>query len=31
MALCEVYLGQCKTSEPDPKSHYFATFMKWAD
>jgi pyruvate, orthophosphate dikinase len=27
----EVYLGQCKTSEPDPKSHYFAAFMKWAD
>ncbi len=27
----EVYLGQCKTSEPDPKSHYFATFMEWAD
>ncbi len=29
--LGEVYLGQCKTSEPDPKSHYFATFMGWAD
>jgi pyruvate, orthophosphate dikinase len=29
--LGEVYLGQCKTNEPDPKSHYFATFMKWAD
>ena len=29
--LGEVYLGQCKTSEPDPKSHYFATFMAWAD
>ena len=29
--LGEVYLGQCKTSEPDPKSHYFATFMEWAD
>jgi pyruvate,orthophosphate dikinase len=29
--LGEVYLGQCKTSEPDPKSHYFATFMSWAD
>jgi pyruvate,orthophosphate dikinase len=29
--LGEVYLGQCKTSEPDPKSHYFVTFMKWAD
>ena len=27
----EVYLGQSKTSEPDPKSHYFATFMEWAD
>jgi pyruvate,orthophosphate dikinase len=29
--LGEVYLGQCKTSEPDPKSHYFAAFMNWAD
>jgi pyruvate, orthophosphate dikinase len=29
--LGEVYLGQCKTSEPDPKSHYFASFMEWAD
>jgi pyruvate,orthophosphate dikinase len=29
--LGEVYLGQCKTSEPDPKSHYFAAFMQWAD
>ncbi len=29
--LGEVYLGQCATSEPDPKSHYFATFMEWAD
>ncbi|MBV8864154.1 MAG: pyruvate, phosphate dikinase, partial [Acidobacteriaceae bacterium] len=29
--LGEVYQGQCKTSEPDPKSHYFATFMEWAD
>ncbi|MGA8027005.1 MAG: pyruvate, phosphate dikinase, partial [Bryobacteraceae bacterium] len=29
--LGEVYLGQCKTSEPDPKSHYFAAFMEWAD
>lgn len=29
--LGEVYEGQCKTSEPDPKSHYFATFMEWAD
>ena len=27
----EVYLGQCKTNEPDPKSHYFASFMEWAD
>ncbi len=30
-SLGEVYLGQCKTSEPDPKSHYFAAFMVWAD
>jgi pyruvate, orthophosphate dikinase len=29
--LGEVYLGQCKTNEPDPKSHYFAKFMEWAD
>ncbi len=29
--LGEVYQGQCKTSEPDPKSHYFAVFMGWAD
>ncbi len=29
--LGEVYLGQCPTNEPDPKSHYFATFMQWAD
>ncbi|HZQ52185.1 MAG TPA: pyruvate, phosphate dikinase [Bryobacteraceae bacterium] len=29
--LGEVYQGQCKTNEPDPKSHYFATFMEWAD
>ncbi len=29
--LGEVYLGQCKTNEPDPKSHYFAVFMEWAD
>ena len=29
--LGEVYQGQCKTSEPDPKSHYFAKFMEWAD
>jgi pyruvate, orthophosphate dikinase len=27
----EVYLGQCKTNEPDPKSHYFATLMEWSD
>jgi pyruvate, orthophosphate dikinase len=27
----EVYLGQCKTSDPDPKSPLFATFMAWAD
>jgi pyruvate,orthophosphate dikinase len=27
----EVFLGKCNTSEPDPKSHYFATFMEWAD
>jgi len=27
----EVYLGQCKTNDPDPKSHYFASFMEWAD
>lgn len=27
----EVYLGQCKTNEPDPKSHYFAQLMEWAD
>ncbi|HXE04505.1 MAG TPA: pyruvate, phosphate dikinase, partial [Bryobacteraceae bacterium] len=27
----EVYLGQCKTNEADPKSHYFAAFMQWAD
>ncbi|MGC2660268.1 MAG: pyruvate, phosphate dikinase [Bryobacteraceae bacterium] len=29
--LGEVYLGQCKTNDPDTKSHYFATFMEWAD
>ncbi len=29
--LGEVYLGQCKTNDPDPKSHDFATFMEWAD
>jgi len=27
----EVYLGQSKTSDPDPKSPLFATFMEWAD
>ncbi len=30
-SLGEVYLGQCKTNDPDPKSHYFASFMEWAD
>jgi pyruvate,orthophosphate dikinase len=30
-SLGEVYLGQCKTSEPDPESHHFASFMVWAD
>ncbi len=29
--LGEVYLGQCKTNDPDPSSRDFATFMKWAD
>jgi pyruvate,orthophosphate dikinase len=29
--LGEVYLGQCNTNDPDPKSHYFAAFMQWAD
>ncbi len=29
--LGEVYLGQCKTSDPDPTSHDFVTFMSWAD
>jgi pyruvate,orthophosphate dikinase len=29
--LGEVYLGQCKTSDPDPKSHDFVAFMTWAD
>jgi pyruvate,orthophosphate dikinase len=29
--LGEVYLGQCKTNDPDPKSRDFATFMRWAD
>src|SRR5580658_7004563 len=27
----EVYLGQCKTNDPDPKTPLFATFMEWAD
>ncbi|MBI3471568.1 MAG: pyruvate, phosphate dikinase [Candidatus Solibacter usitatus] len=27
----EVWLGQAKTNEPDPKSRVFATFMSWAD
>ena len=27
----EVYLGQAKTSEPDPKSPLFARLMSWAD
>jgi pyruvate,orthophosphate dikinase len=27
----DVYLGQAKTSEPDPKSPLFVKFMKWAD
>jgi pyruvate,orthophosphate dikinase len=30
-ATAEVYLGQAKTLEPDPKSHFFASLMKWAD
>jgi len=30
-SLGEVYLGQCKTNDPDPNSHYFASFMEWAD
>jgi pyruvate, orthophosphate dikinase len=30
-SLGQVFLGQCKTNEPDPKSHYFASFMVWAD
>jgi len=29
--LGEVYLGQSKTSDPDPSSHFFATLMSWAD
>ena len=27
----EVYLGQAKTNQPDPKSGVFAKFMGWAD
>jgi pyruvate,orthophosphate dikinase len=27
----DVYLGQAKTKEPDPKSPLFVEFMKWAD
>ncbi|MBX9603638.1 MAG: pyruvate, phosphate dikinase [Bryobacteraceae bacterium] len=27
----DVYLGEAKTSEPDPKSHDFAKLMEWAD
>ncbi len=27
----EVYLGQAKTTQPDPKSGVFAKFMGWAD
>ncbi|MGH9631353.1 MAG: pyruvate, phosphate dikinase, partial [Bryobacteraceae bacterium] len=27
----EVYLGQAKTSDPDPKNPLFARFMTWAD
>ena len=27
----QVYLGQAKTTLPDPKSGYFAKFMDWAD
>ncbi len=30
-ATAEVWLGQAKTNEPDPKSPVFATFMSWAD
>ncbi len=29
--LAEVYQGQAKTNEPDPKNPVFATFMTWAD
>ncbi len=27
----DVYLGQAKTTQPDPKSGFFAKFMGWAD
>jgi pyruvate, orthophosphate dikinase len=27
----DVYLGEAKTNEPDPKSHDFAKLMEWAD
>ncbi|MGE5568564.1 MAG: pyruvate, phosphate dikinase [Rhodospirillales bacterium] len=27
----EVFAGQAKTAEPDPRSGYLATFMSWAD
>jgi pyruvate,orthophosphate dikinase len=30
-ATAEVYLGQAKTKDPDPKSPVFVEFMKWAD
>src|SRR3954468_491875 len=30
-SLGEVYLGQCKTNEPDPKSHNFAPLFVWGD
>ena len=30
-ATADVYLGQAKTKEPDPKSPLFVEFMKWAD
>jgi len=30
-ATADVYLGQAKTREPDPKSPLFVEFMEWAD
>jgi pyruvate,orthophosphate dikinase len=30
-ATADVYAGQAKTKEPDPKSPLFVEFMKWAD